>query len=379
MQINASASEKYIFANQLRGIAAILVVMTHYFGTFFAEQALLAARTFSPDLQFKPSAWVHYFELPYQGPFGVSLFFLISGFVIPFSLAKARPLPFLLHRALRIFPTYAAALAVGTLAVWLSAHYWQQPFSYDAKVLGANALLVHNLLGMPSMDAVNWTLSIEVKFYLLAALLGAGFYRRGAAWLPGFAAVAAFATWRFTVTPGLPAQFVTLVMELNYVIYMVLGILFYQHVRGLISTPGLLLRALAILAAFSFTWSIGPQKDQFPWVTANYYAAFAVFTACYFLRSHFRPMRVLDFFADISYPLYCVHPLIGYCLLKVLMANGLPFGAAVLLTLPVTITVAWLLHKLVEDPTNEWGRRLSAALTRRRADPAAAPQEARRA
>jgi peptidoglycan/LPS O-acetylase OafA/YrhL len=52
--------KKFIFANQLRGIAAMLVVMTHYFGTFFAEQDLLAARTFSPNLHLFKGGWVHF-------------------------------------------------------------------------------------------------------------------------------------------------------------------------------------------------------------------------------------------------------------------------------------------------------------------------------
>ncbi|UGQ45469.1 acyltransferase family protein [Massilia endophytica] len=365
--------DKFIFANQLRGIAAMLVVMTHYFGTYFAEQSLLAARTFSPELHFKPGAWVRMFELPYQGPFGVAIFFLISGFVIPFSLRKASVPGFLVHRALRIFPTYAACLAIGTFAIWCSARYWGQAFSYDLGVLAANALLVHNVLGVPSMDAVNWTLAIEIKFYLLAALFSTLFYRR-TPWLLGLVALAAYGTWKFATTPGLAPILTTVTMELNYIVFMVTGIQFYQHVTGLISTRALVVRSLLVVGAFSFTWSIGPQQGQFPWVTVWYYCAYLVFGACYFLRERFRASRVLDFFAAVSYPLYCVHSLMGYCLLKVLMANGLPFGAAVLVALPCAIAAAYAVHVAVEEPTNQAGRYLSRVLSgkRLRTEPSAA-------
>lgn len=352
---------KYIFANQLRGIAAILVVMTHYFGTYFAEQPLLASRTFSPELGFKPGAWVHYFELPYQGPFGVAVFFLISGFVIPFSLHKISIPGFLVNRVLRIFPTYICCLALGTLAIWSSARYWGQPFSYDGKVLLANALLVHNLLNLPSMDSVNWTLSIEIKFYLLAALFAFALFRRSAAWILTFLALASAITWGHA--SGYMHDLVLPVMELNYVIFMLIGVLFYQHVSGLISTAALAARALAVLAVFSFTWSIGPQKGQFPAVTQWYYCALAAFSLCYFNRARFKPVRVLDFFADISYPLYCVHPLVGYCLLKALMGNGIPFAAAVIVALAVAVALAWLVHRTVENGSNQLGRRLARRLS----------------
>lgn len=360
---------KYIFANQLRGIAAVLVVMTHYFGTFFAEQALVASRTFSPELGLHPSAWVRYFELPYQGPFGVAVFFLISGFVIPFSLRKTSVPGFLLNRVLRIFPTYICCLALGTLAVWLSARYWGQPFSYDAKVLLANALLVHNLLGMPSMDSVNWTLSIEIKFYLLGALFAFALFRKSAAWLLGFLVLAAGLTW-YHASGHLPLL-VTPVAELNYIIFMMIGVLFHQHVSGRISTAALAARALAALAVFSFTWSIGPQKGQFPAVTVWYYSALAVFALCYFNRERFKPARVLDFFADISYPLYCVHPLVGYCVLKALMGNGVPFGAAVIVALALAVALAWLIHRTVETGSNQLGRRWAQRLPRQQETPQA--------
>ena len=357
---------KFVFANQLRGIAAILVVMTHYFGTFFAEQAQLAEKTFSPNLNLVKGWWVHIFELPYQGPFGVAIFFLISGFVIPFSLEKLSLPGFLVNRVLRIFPTYICCLALGTLAIWASAHYWGQPFRYDATVLGANALLAHNYMGLPSMDAVNWTLSIEIKFYLIAALGAAAFFRRNPVWLLAFLAAAVAATWRWSHGEPMAPYYTTVFMELNYIVFMLAGCMFYQHAAGLISTRALQVRTVLIVAVFSLTWSMGPQQDQFPDVTRWYYCAFAVFSLCYALRERFKPRRLLDFLADISYPLYCVHPLVGYCLLKVLMDQGWRYGFAMMVAFPTALLLALLVHMTIENGSNALGRSWGEALSQKK-------------
>ncbi|MCQ4062259.1 acyltransferase, partial [Klebsiella pneumoniae] len=51
--------------------------------------------------------WLHRLPQFNWGAFGVALFFLISGFVIPFSFVKATWLSFLVGRFFRIFPLYA--------------------------------------------------------------------------------------------------------------------------------------------------------------------------------------------------------------------------------------------------------------------------------
>lgn len=344
----------------MRGIAALLIVITHYFGTFYGAQGFVSAVTFSPDLHLAAADWVRHMDFPYlKGPFGVAVFFLISGFVIPFSLEGRRAPQFLLARAFRIYPTYFVALAFSMAALYLSSRYWGQAFGHDALAIATNALLLNNLAGIGSLDPINWTLSIEIKFYLLAALAAPLLLRKG------FGALALLASALLALVAGAATlhagpALTALAMEMNYVLFMLVGVLFYQHFNGAFGYLGLLLRSLVLLGMFALGWSLGSQQEQFPVITAYYFYAYAAFLAAYAARGWFRPLRVLDYLADISYPLYITHSLMGFALLKVLLHAGLGFPLAVSLTIAAALAVATALHRLVEVPSNAMGKRLAA-------------------
>lgn len=355
---------KLLFAHQLRGIAALLIVVTHYFGVYFGAQAVVAGVTFSPDLHLVAPGWVPYMDFPYfKGPFGVALFFLISGFVIPFSLQKNSGAGFLLARAWRIFPTYLACLGIGLLAVYLSSRYWQLPFLLDLQRLLMNALLVHNLAGLASLDTVNWTLAIELKFYVVAALCWRAMLDSKPLVFAAIAAAVIALDLALPTLQSLPYGYGVLAglsTDLNYVLFMLIGTLFYQHYRGLLTLPKLCLGTVLLLAAFVAAWRSGIQRDQVPVLAEYYVYAVLVFALCYGMRGRFRPVPVLDFFADISYPLYVVHALTGYVLLKVVMQQGLAYGYAVCVVLPLVTALAWVLHKTVETSSSAYGKHLAA-------------------
>ncbi len=68
----------------LRGVAALIVVISHYLGMFWFFRTDVSSLTGLPVLldQFAPPAITHLFTLPqpiHLGPLGVAIFFLISG------------------------------------------------------------------------------------------------------------------------------------------------------------------------------------------------------------------------------------------------------------------------------------------------------------
>ena len=84
------------YIDAMRGIAALLVVLQHALAEAFPASPLL--------------------EYVSPGRFGVVLFFLISGFVVPFSIKGERPIAsFVVNRAARLLP--ALWLSIGTLLI----------------------------------------------------------------------------------------------------------------------------------------------------------------------------------------------------------------------------------------------------------------------
>ena len=351
-----------------------MVVITHYMGIYFGAPQVVSAVTFSPNLHFTAPPWAGMFEFAYisTGPFGVALFFLISGLVISFSLQKNLAPSFLVGRVFRIFPTYFACLTIGLVTVWLSSRFWRVHFGYSVRDMVTNALLLNNLFKVASIDTVNWTLAVEIKFYLLLALFRPLLLRRTYRTIFAYALLVLVSFIGYaTVTgaplnpPGATALAIAteaLLIEMNYIVFMLIGVLFYRHLRGAMTLPQLTLGSLLLLGIFTVAWAIGPQRAQFFVVTLNYYYAYGVFLICCICRRFFRPLALLDFFADISFPLYVVHSLLGYTLLKLAMHYGLGYGAALTGVSGIVILVAWLVHQHIELPSNKFGKRLAARL-----------------
>jgi peptidoglycan/LPS O-acetylase OafA/YrhL len=140
----------------LRGVAALAVVIQH--STQFIQMAGLP----------------HYhLLLDYinAGRFGVILFFLISGLVIPFSFRGETPMRhFVVSRFFRLYPAYL--LSIPVLSIIAVFEYGQD---LGLARLLANVTMMQGFLGEPDIGPGYWTLKFEVLFYFLTALL---FWRR---------------------------------------------------------------------------------------------------------------------------------------------------------------------------------------------------------
>ncbi len=112
------------------------------------------------------------------GYLGVDIFFVISGFVIPWSLYRSsytlRDYPrFMVKRNVRLYPPYLASIAISILATNLIL---VPLFHIPRMTVTGRDLLLHfaylnDLFHVRWINVVYWTLAIEFQWYLLIGLV----------------------------------------------------------------------------------------------------------------------------------------------------------------------------------------------------------------
>lgn len=348
------------FANQLRGIAALCVACSHLIGVFWAMPEVVSSATSTPPQQgtLPGLFWLVAHTWFNLGPFGVALFFLISGLVVPFSLDRHSRSSFLLARMLRVFPTYIAALLLEVAAVSLSSHVWSRPLPFTTSIVAGNLSLLYDLFGQPSIDLVNWTLSVELKFYIAVAIMAPLVRRCSAAGIV-LAGCCIFLANKMIgdvdAMPSTPSY--TFSSHSLCLIYMFIGTLFNFHLRGKLGNVGLAIGVAILSALFLSTWLVGVWRTQYPIVTVNYAYALVLFSALYALRRQVPGNALLDGLAAISFPFYLVHSLLGYTLLKVTMVLcHLAYYPALMISFGALLMISLALHQVFELPTQRLGQ-----------------------
>ena len=343
---------------QLRGVAAMGVVVCHAVGQFYG----ITRYSHGPIRL-----------LGWSGQIGVALFFVISGFCIRLPLARARAedtgarldvKPYLAHRALRILPPYWLAV-VASILVGMIAPIGLLDGDHRPLDIAMHALALHSLL--PStfthINGVFWTISLEVQFYVAYLL----FANRRAGWRTGLAlvilsiAVYGAASLAFPV-PNPWRQIGQEILFATFWQWYLGAILADAFVRwapkppsGL---PGAALVWAARIAAIGACLLLGMGDPVLLQVHLTYWAL--PFAATALVASFLAPARpwappgllsrTLSALGRISYSLYLFHPVVLGLVVLGLHKALLPAGGGVALTLAGSVLVAWISYRLIERP-----------------------------
>ncbi len=357
------------FLDALRGLAALSVMFFH----FFARGVSPLHDELAASLPARIGAILaHMFG-------GVDVFFVLSGFVVAFSMDGRRTDwryagNYILRRSLRLDPPYwaAAGLMLGFLLLMSPAKYHDFYLEYGGvQGLLANLFYVQNLSFVypaRSILDVSWTLCLEVQFYLtFLAILVVGHYVgrrvpiRGAQLQRAVVtlSVAAVAVWSFTHSVRAPTSDLS-----GWAWTFFLGTAVYGAVtRGIPS-----LAIVLPLAALGVFFLVRKELDGSVAVAT----AAAIYGAGRAGRlSTLLAHGPLLYLGKISYSLYLLHMVIGLNVLFLLRPTWLGSFAggwcAWALAAVLSLAAAHLLYRLVEAPSNRLSRRF-----KRRASPAAA-------
>jgi peptidoglycan/LPS O-acetylase OafA/YrhL len=331
IQTNTNTAKPNNFINSidfLRAIAAVAVCIFH-----LANGYLHAGNPI--------------FDIFKEGHLGVEVFFVITGFLVPYSLfRKGYEMTkgfwqYMLDRVLRLHPAYLAAVAICILQEYIGTFFgrsfwvqWQDVFWH--------LFYLPPYVGRPWLLILFWTLAIQFQFYILFGLL-----------------------YYFFMHPQKYVRILVIVtfMALNFF----LDDLKYNNYLPyymVIFIPGILLF----------------QKQQGLWTTWEFWLLLAI--DCYILydqrfESLLRPAAVLfaiciilytninqpiwKWLGMISYALYLIHLPVGWSFMAVIQRytqSELYLSLALLIAVGISIGLAYLFYLFIEKPSQEWAKQI---------------------
>jgi peptidoglycan/LPS O-acetylase OafA/YrhL len=158
----------------LRGLAALAVVWDHL----------------SPDVLKHARVVIDQWLDP--GTYGVFVFFIISGYIVPASLERRGSVrTFWVSRMFRLYPLYLLAVGIAVALYLVHLGSLRGEGSDPATSILSQLLMMSNVLGGQNLPNVVWSLSYEMVFYLLlTAMFIARVHKRSSWYALGFAAAA---------------------------------------------------------------------------------------------------------------------------------------------------------------------------------------------
>jgi peptidoglycan/LPS O-acetylase OafA/YrhL len=334
-----------------RGLAALAVVVAHYFGE--VKHGL-------PGLT--------------VGWMGVNLFFVLSGFLIGSIILERKDCPnffwvFYIRRTLRIFPIYFMTMAVTLGFVWLHG-----PTSWAGEPLPAFSYFTFTQNFVMALRGdygthwllPTWTLAVEEQFYLTIPLIITVLPTRWLlpAILGGITVGCATRASFYWIGDDISSQ----VLLFSRGDILLTGILAaYVHQRYVLSEMVLRLIPLAavvgvLLAAAQFLITGGNVLFiASPILMALLFGAYLLLTAQGWPKLRFLRSRFLRMFGAISYGLYLIHQPVAGAMHGLLLdaRPDIATGPQVMVTfaaLSLAIGLALVSSTLMEAPLLRLGR-----------------------
>ncbi len=367
------------FITTLRGVSAIFVMISHIVFMFWYDKANL--KSVFPYLQFDTmeapffiySSFGKFLSFDFDiGAFGVASLFLVSGFVIPLSIEKTPGIRFLIMRIFRIYPTYIVGCAITFSVTFCYCYINHVAFPYSISHYFLQVSLISDWLFLPSIDGISWSLQAELKFYVLIFCLSYFRQINNSLVILGIAIIALLlGLWscpRYELLSTFhPIVYVTaVIMNFSFIflIYMCLGVCFYNLYKNYWSIS-------------RFLWILSLLYICFLWVSWNnniiffkthalpYSAALLVFIGLYYKKEKICfNSKIINFIADISYPLFIVHGINSYMIMMSLGHVGVNPYLSMLIAIGLSISVSYCLYRWIDIPFHRYGKNIAGAFSR---------------
>ncbi|WP_409305547.1 acyltransferase family protein [Peribacillus sp. SCS-155] len=369
--------------DSLRGLAAITVMMSHFFEIF----PIFIANTYAENtsiniLKYSP---VH---IIYAGHEAVIFFFILSGFVLslPFYSQRQPDYPvYVTKRIFRIYVPYVVSVIIAVilnlsisgngingLSDWINS-VWSLPVDW---VTFFGHILFIGSFDNAEFNPVYWSLVHEMRISLVFPLLMLCLMRYKevrnlAVWIPlsffGFVATVLLAKIGIEID-----YFATF----SYIIMFLLGAILAKNKDILIKKYSslsliskVLLSIISLLAYTSF-WTFQNVRIINYSIINDYFIAAGVFIIVIMSLapgnlSRFLLLRPVQFLGKVSYSLYLYHSLVLFSLVY-LLHNKFNWISILSFSFVGTIIVSSFAYYLVEKPAIKFGKRVSILIENRK-------------
>ncbi|KKW90549.1 acyltransferase family protein [Sphingobium chungbukense] len=334
----------------LRGIAALMVVLFH------------VSREVRPILGAHVLAW---------GEFGVDIFFIISGFVMIYSVSRANATPspylFMEKRLVRIAPMYWLMSVLMVIGLIIRPGIFNSAVLDTGHVIQSLLFIPHFHPGIPQaimpMLVPGWTLTYEIYFYLLFALfISSGSIGRFV--LPS-TAIIVISVIAVHLLPGegAIARFLSNPIALEFVLGMAVGL---AYLKGWLASRRIApFAAFAAFALIVFCSSV----DSRLWTAGAFSALLVYFAVSSSIKVRPGMHLLLQALGDSSYSLYLSHIfVIGMTTMiwkrvGITAANSSYLSATsyILLCTILSVIIGFVVFRYVERPITGIARSLLAA------------------
>jgi len=351
--------------NGLRAIAALAVVVSHT--TLALDEFGLDPNIFGADMEGKARG------LDLAGN-GVTIFFVLSGFLISFLLMKEKEIhplkikDFYIRRALRIWPLYYLYLALALLTAFLYHIPINREMIFPYVFMAANIPFILQMT-LPFLSHY-WSLGVEEQFYLFFPQLACLSNKRllnTSLILIVFFLLLKVLCWFLQKKYGYEIPLATITVTRFHVMLMgvVAAILYYQENK-------LFLQVCTHKAVQALAWIgllfIAMNRFHFASVIDGELVAVIAVVLIMGQVTKRNPIinlenRVCDFIGKISYGIYVIHPLLIFYVAQVTgkLSSQTFIGYLFVYTiiLLATIVVAYLSYTYFEKPFLRWKQKFT--------------------
>lgn len=324
-----------------RGLAATCVVLAH-------------SLEISNELLFNQ---VCRFVMPGIG--GVFLFFLISGYVISFSLERVSSVKdFIVSRCFRIYPLFLTSLVLVYIMFQTGVLVWKSSIPINLAAL-INISMVQDFFKVPHLMQLYWSLGFEVIFYVVTGVcLVLGRVEKAKN-------IVVYISVLLLILAG-----ISLVKgraiggdRLTPFTLMFLGVAFCAFRRGDLSKTAITSFSVLGICAITCQYLVSMHYNPGSLVGVSQiqttFLAFVLFVIALFVPDRVVP-SALVWLGRISFSLYLMHGLV----LRLYQWSPLQLGFPLtfLLIYSVSILVSWATYEWIEKPGIRYGKSLIKTL-----------------